>query len=38
MKAIILRGFGGVENLEITVLPIPDISDNEVLVKVRNLF
>jgi len=35
MKAITLRGFGGVENLEITELPIPDISDNEVLVKVK---
>ena len=35
MKAIILRGFGGVENLEITELPIPDISDNEVLVKIK---
>jgi NADPH:quinone reductase-like Zn-dependent oxidoreductase len=35
MKAITLKGFGGVENLEITELPVPDISDNEVLVKVK---
>jgi len=35
MKAIILRGFGGVENLVETEVPIPDISDNEVLVKVK---
>ena len=35
MKAIILKGFGGVENLVITDLPVPDISDNEVLIKVR---
>ena len=35
MKAIILKDFGGVENLVITDLPIPDISDNEVLIKVR---
>ena len=35
MKAIILRGFGGVENLVISELPVPDISDNEVLVRVR---
>jgi NADPH:quinone reductase-like Zn-dependent oxidoreductase len=35
MKAIILRGFGGVENLEYSNIPLPDISDNEVLVKVK---
>jgi NADPH:quinone reductase-like Zn-dependent oxidoreductase len=34
MKAIILRGFGGVENLVNTEVPVPEISDNEVLVKV----
>jgi NADPH:quinone reductase-like Zn-dependent oxidoreductase len=34
MKAIILRGFGGAENLVTANLPIPDISDNEVLVKI----
>lgn len=33
MKAIILKGFGGVENLIIRDLPIPDISANDVLVK-----
>jgi len=36
MEAIILKGFGGVENLIKTELPIPVISDNEVLVKVRS--
>lgn len=35
MKAITLIGFGGVENLVNTELSIPDISDNEVLVKVK---
>ncbi len=35
MKAIILRGFGGVENLVKTDLPVPEISDNEVLIKVK---
>ena len=35
MKAIILKDFGGVENLVIANLPIPDISDNEVLIKVK---
>src|SRR5512140_512251 len=35
MKAIILRGFGGVENLETAELPVPEITDNEVLVKVK---
>jgi NADPH:quinone reductase-like Zn-dependent oxidoreductase len=35
MKAIILKGFGGVENLVITDLPVPVISDYEVLVKAR---
>ncbi len=36
MKAIILKGFGGVENLVSSEVPIPDISDNEVLVKVKS--
>lgn len=36
MKAIALRGFGGVENLESVEIPVPDISDNEVLVKVKS--
>jgi NADPH:quinone reductase-like Zn-dependent oxidoreductase len=35
MKAIILKGFGGVENLVITEIPVPNVSDNEVLVKVK---
>jgi NADPH:quinone reductase-like Zn-dependent oxidoreductase len=35
MRAIILRGFGGVENLVGTEIPVPDISDNEVLVRVK---
>jgi NADPH:quinone reductase-like Zn-dependent oxidoreductase len=35
MKAIILIGFGGIENLASTELPIPDISENEVLVKIK---
>ncbi len=33
MKAIILKGFGGVENLVMADLPVPEISDNEVLIK-----
>jgi NADPH:quinone reductase-like Zn-dependent oxidoreductase len=35
MKAIVLKGFGGVENLVKINITIPDISDNEVLVKVK---
>lgn len=35
MKAIILKGFGGVENLCISDIPLPVISDNEVLVQTR---
>jgi NADPH:quinone reductase-like Zn-dependent oxidoreductase len=35
MKAIILKGFGGVENLVITDVPVPIVADNEVLVKVK---
>jgi hypothetical protein len=35
MKAIILKGLGGVENLVITSVYIPDVSDNEVLVQVK---
>jgi NADPH:quinone reductase-like Zn-dependent oxidoreductase len=35
MKAVTLKEFGGVENLLITEVPIPGISDNEVLVKVK---
>jgi len=32
MKAIILKGFGGVENLVLTDLPVPTLSDNEVII------
>jgi len=35
MRAIILEGFGGVENLVISEQPIPSLNDNEVLVQVR---
>ncbi len=35
MKAIILDGFGGVENLVISEQPMPSIKDNEVLVQVK---
>lgn len=35
MKSIILKGFGGVENLVKADLPVPEISDNEVLVRVN---
>jgi NADPH:quinone reductase-like Zn-dependent oxidoreductase len=37
MKAIILKDFGGVENLVQSEIPIPVISSNEVLVNVRAL-
>lgn len=35
MKAIILEDFGGVDNFKIKELPMPVLSDNEVLVKVK---
>jgi len=35
MKAIVLTGFGGVENLRIHELPVPDITNDEVLVEVK---
>jgi NADPH:quinone reductase-like Zn-dependent oxidoreductase len=35
MKAITLIDFGGVENLVMANLPVPVISDNEVLIKVK---
>lgn len=35
MKAIILKDFGGPENLVSTEIPVPDISENEVLVQVK---
>ncbi len=37
MKAIILKAFGGVENLVMTELPLPEISDNDVLVNVKSI-
>jgi NADPH:quinone reductase-like Zn-dependent oxidoreductase len=35
MKAIILKDFGGVEQLELTELPVPVIVEGEVLVQVK---
>lgn len=35
MKAIILKDFGGVEQLELTDLPVPVIGEGEVLVNVK---
>lgn len=35
MKAVILTGFGGIEKLVKTDIPVPEISDNEVLVNVK---
>jgi NADPH:quinone reductase-like Zn-dependent oxidoreductase len=35
MKAIILKGFGDVENMVFADIPVPEISDNEVLIKVQ---
>src|ERR1700761_2390592 len=35
MKAIILKDFGGVEQLELTELPVPVIGEGEVLVQVK---
>jgi NADPH:quinone reductase-like Zn-dependent oxidoreductase len=35
MKAIVLKQPGGVENLEIRDIPVPDINDHEVLVEVK---
>lgn len=35
MRAIILKGFGGVENLVEAEIPVPEIRDNEVLVQVK---
>jgi NADPH:quinone reductase-like Zn-dependent oxidoreductase len=37
MKAIILKQFGGVENLSMTELPVPGISKDEVLVKIKSI-
>ena len=35
MKAIALAGFGGIEQLKINELPVPQIKDGEVLVQVK---
>ncbi len=35
MKAIILKGFGPVENLVVTDLPMPTLNEKEVLVQVK---
>ncbi|HXD79598.1 MAG TPA: NADP-dependent oxidoreductase [Puia sp.] len=35
MKAIILKGFGGVDQLEMAELPAPEVGEEEVLVKVK---
>ena len=37
MKAIILKQFGGVENLTMTELPIPMVMEDEVLVKIKSI-
>jgi NADPH:quinone reductase-like Zn-dependent oxidoreductase len=34
MKAIVLKGFGGVENLVVEEIPVPQPNDHEVLVRV----
>lgn len=35
MKAVALKGFGGVENLVEVDIPVPEPSDNEVLIEVK---
>lgn len=35
MKALVQNGFGGVETMVLTELPIPNIGNNEVLIKVK---
>jgi NADPH:quinone reductase-like Zn-dependent oxidoreductase len=37
MQAIVLKGFGGIEHLSLTTLPIPAPAEREVLVEVRSL-
>ena len=37
MKAIILKQFGGTENLAITELPVPIAMEDEVLVKIKSI-
>lgn len=35
MKAMVLKGFGGIDNLEIEEIPVPQIKPDEVLVQVK---
>lgn len=37
MKAIILKQFGGVENLSMAELPVPLVMEDEVLVKIKSI-
>jgi NADPH:quinone reductase-like Zn-dependent oxidoreductase len=37
VKAIVLKEFGGVENLQATEIPAPIIKDNEVLIAVKSI-
>ena len=37
MKAIVLKQFGGVENLSISELPVPIIMEDEVLIKIKSI-
>ncbi|HET7002540.1 MAG TPA: NADP-dependent oxidoreductase [Puia sp.] len=37
MKAIILKQFGGVENLSMMEMPIPEVMKDEVLVKIKSI-
>jgi NADPH:quinone reductase-like Zn-dependent oxidoreductase len=37
MKAITLKTFGAIENLQIEEIPTPEIADNEVLVNVKSI-
>ncbi len=37
MKAIILKQFGGIENLSITESPVPIATEDEVLVKIKSI-
>jgi len=37
MKAIILKQFGGIENLSITEMPVPAVMEDEVLIKIKSI-
>lgn len=37
MQAIVLKGFGGIDQLSLTTLPVPSPGDQEVLVEVRSV-